>query len=118
MSLIDTVTPEAFFAEFLVPLKRAAQRQRASYFPHGRDDSRQSFWEPVVSRTGGLAQLPLDGTDADLLSALEAFWTSRNEPMLARIVPDLKVLQDAIIEGRSALETEHHEVSEFVYPLF
>ena len=119
MSLIESLTAEEFFANFVVPLKRLNARRGVRYFERAADASRDSYWEDVSTRTGGLQQLPAGSGDAAaLLDLLTAHWGATGDEALTRLAPHLKALQSALSEEPRPPAEEEAEVSDFVYPLY
>ena len=119
MSLIESLTPQSFFANFIVPLKRLNARRRLHYFAAGPDLSRESYWEPIATRTGGFARLPaISGGASSLLDLLASYWEASGDEILIKLIPQLKVLQKALVEESPPSDDHQAKVSDFIYPLY
>ena len=118
MSLIEALGAEEFFANYLLPLSRANQREGVAYFPRSYDASLATYWEDVATRTGGVARVAAaDGDPEALLDQLGATWDAQGDERLARLVPQLKTLRAALAAG-DPVAAEDEKVPDFVYPLF
>jgi hypothetical protein len=121
MSLIDTRTPEEFYANLLAPLKRRNLAGRLHYFARDRERTRESYWQTISTRTGGLGAVPPTCDAAGLLDQLAEYWERRgaeSQP-LTRLLPHLKRLQAALAEeGTKVSSAGDSEVPDFVYVLF
>ncbi len=109
--------PEAvFFADWLLPLSQANLRRRVAYLK--REGDAESFWEPVVSRGGGVQRLAPDARDVPaLLSALDQYWERADTTGLRRLTPELRKLTRAMAKAAS-VPRDDGVVAEFVYPLY
>ncbi|MCX7379907.1 MAG: hypothetical protein NT133_00475 [Alphaproteobacteria bacterium] len=113
MPQIENITPEAFHADLLVPLKRANMRRGTQYFTLEADPAMASYWQQPASRSGGIAR-----AEASALDDLAAFWQASGEVMLPRIIEELRALQASILANRPVLLDKGTPVSDFVYPLY
>lgn len=116
MNPTDSSEEAAFFANWLLPLRQANLRRGVGYLERkGGDDS---YWGPVVSRSGGLQSLAADSSDASaLLEALDRYWSQTNEQSLRRLTPELRKL----LRGQPSRPPDGRDeavVAEFVYPLY
>lgn len=120
MSLIDDASPEAFHANLIVPLKRAVAARKRGYFACEPDPAQETYWQEVASRTGGLAAVPATCDAALLLDRLAEYWNVSGDPMLSRLLPHLKRLQQSIADDNAGSGTAHaaEKVPDSVYPLF
>ena len=109
--------PEAsFFADWLLPLRRAHMRLGVDYLR--RDAEAETLWGPVVSRSGGVARIAPEATGAQsLLAALDDYWSQAHDTSLRQLSPGLLKLLLAAPSG-PADAREDAVVAEFVYPLF
>jgi hypothetical protein len=120
MSLIDGGTPEAFFANLLQPLKRHNASRRAQYFAREPDQTAETYWQEIATRTGGLGNVPADSDPAGLLDQLAEYWRAGGDPALPRLLPYLKQLREALAAEAAAAPADGKdpELSDSVYPLF
>lgn len=120
MSLIDGATPEAFFANLLLPLKRHNASRGVPYFAREPDQATQSYWQGIATRTGGLGNVPANCDPAGLLNQLAEYWRTSGDPALPRLLPYLKQLREALAAEAAAAPAggKDAEVSDSVYPLF
>lgn len=117
MSPTDRIPVDSFVSALLLPLRHLNARRGVRYLKLERDS--ESYWGPVISRTGGLEHLPAAECDgAGLLARLGTYWTARGETNLPKLVPHLLALRSKIMERRSPDDGKDFEVSDFVYPLF
>jgi len=105
-----------FYADWMLPLSRARLRSGTGFLRRGGDA--ETFWGPVVSRTGGVGKLAPQACDApSLLAALDEYWSQRGDAGLRQLSPGLlKLLRAA--PARPVDAEEQAAVAEFVYPLF
>jgi hypothetical protein len=96
MSLIDGGTPEAFFANLLLPLKRHNASRRVQYFAREPDQAAETYWQEIATRTGGFGSVPADSDPAGLLDQLAEYWRASGDPALPRLLPYLKQLREAL----------------------
>ena len=116
MSPIDKVPARSFFAELLLPLKHANMRKNVRYLNCAPKDS---YWEEVASRTGGLERLSAAScTGSALLESLGRYWLTRNDANLPKLLLYLIALRQEIVESRPVEEQKEPRLTEFVYPLF
>jgi hypothetical protein len=117
MSQIDRVPAKFFFADLLLPLKYANTRRNVLYL--SRTAKAGSYWEPVVSRTGGLEKLTAASSGGSvLLELLGQYWAKQNDKNLAKLLPYLVELRREIVESHAVEDNQEPRLSEFVYPLF
>jgi hypothetical protein len=117
MSQIDGVPEKVFFADLLLPLKHANTRRNMLYL--NRTAKGGSYWEPVVSRTGGLEKLTAASSGGSaLLELLGQYWVKLNDKNLPKLIPYLVELRREIVESHPAKDDEEPRLSEFVYPIF
>lgn len=117
MNQIDEIPPELFFAELLLPLRHAVAQQGIHYLELGRVS--ESYWGPVITRTGGLEKLDKADCGGDaMLERLRQYWIARGDPFLPKLAPYLVELRRDIVEAEPAAAKPAPELSEFVYPLF
>jgi hypothetical protein len=114
MNPIDE-TAAIFFADLILPLRRANVRRGIGYLDRG--PARSSYWTAATSRTGGLQKLPGTGCDvATVLGMLGQYWEQRNERHLLQLLPHLQALQRAL--ATPTPERIEPRLTDFVYPLF
>jgi hypothetical protein len=120
MSLIDGASPEGFFANLIVPLKRFNAARQRHYFARQPDAAQGSYWEDVSSRTGGMGVVPATCDATGLLDQLAEHWRLTGDQPLARLLPYLKRLQQGIWQEASRPEAAKaaDTVPDTVYPLF
>jgi hypothetical protein len=121
MSLIDGGTPEAFFANLLLPLKRHNASRRVQYFAREPDQAAESYWQEIATRTGGLGNVRADSDPAGLLDQLAEYWRASGDPALPRLLPYLKQqLREALAAEAAAAPAGGKDpgLSDSVYPLF
>jgi hypothetical protein len=116
MNRTERVDAKSFFADFLLPLKRANMQKNIQYLDHVRP--RDSYWGKTVSRTNGLEQLSTIGDATSLFEALGTFWEMQNDRNLCKLLPYLLVLRVEISGSISADDERETPPVEFVYPLF
>ncbi len=116
MHRTERVDARSFFADFLLPLKRANMRKNIQYLDRVRP--RDSYWETTVSRTNGLEQLPTIRGATSLLEVLGTYWEMQNDRNLSKLLPYLLALRVEISESLSADDERETPPVEFVYPLF
>jgi hypothetical protein len=117
MNSIEHQLAAAFFANLLLPLRRANLRRGICYL--NRASKQPSYWGEVVSRTGGLERLSNSACDASvLLSLLGSYWQRNREPDLPQLLPDLERLRQDLVDGGISNKPSEPEPTEFVYPLF
>jgi hypothetical protein len=105
-----------FFAELLLPLRRAQMRRGSAYLDRG--PPRASYWAPIASRTGGIESLTGSQCNfAGALTLLEQYWQEHQERDLLQLVAHLERLQAQLQASPSTQDTAG-AVPEFVYPLF
>ena len=120
MSLIDGGTPEAFFANLLLPLKRHNVSRSVRYFAREPDQAAESYWQEIATRSGGLGNVPANCDPAGLLDQLAEHWCASGDPALPRLLPYLKQLREALATEAAAAPAggKDAELSDSVYPLF
>ncbi len=117
MSQTDPVPPEFFFAELLLPLRHAIARRNVHYLELGREP--ESYWRPVISRTGGLEKLFSAECGGDeLLQRLEKYWVASGDIYLPKLLPYLIALRRELASARRAGAAQEPVLGDFVYPLF
>jgi hypothetical protein len=117
MSRTDPIPPEYFFAELLLPLRRATLRKGIHFLK--LTDEPESYWAPVASRTGGLEKLSAAECDGGrLLDRLERYWTARGDAYLPKLVPHLSALRLELLDTRTAEAAAEPRLGNFVYPIF
>lgn len=116
MNLIENTPAAVFFADLLFPLRNANLQSGTTYLDRG--SPRNSYWDKIISRTGGVELLPLSSCDLPaLLGLLGSYWTRRSELHLMQLLPHLELLSQevvAVVRPNDALEPP---ITEFVYPL-
>ena len=113
----DDTRAEAMFADWLLPLGYANRRRGIAYLERG--PRRQSYWAPVISRTGGLERLSGAGCEpAAMLASLGDYWKRTNEPSLPKLLPSLEELRQQLAGATPTKNPEEQGLTEFVYPLF
>jgi len=122
MSLIDGRTPEAFFANLLLPLKRHNASRGVEYFALRPDATQETYWQEIATRTGGLGTVPANCDPVALLDQLAEYWRANGDPALPRLLPYLKQLREALAADTAAAPApasgKDAELSDSVYPLF
>ena len=120
MSLIDGGTPEAFFANLLLPLRRHNVSRRVQYFAREPDWAAETYWQEISTRTGGLGSVPANCDPVALLDQLAEYWRASGDPALPRLLPYLKQLREALAAEAAAAPAggKDAELSDSVYPLF
>ena len=117
MNSIEHQLAAAFFADLLLPLRRANLRRGISYLD--RASKPPSYWGAVVSRTGGMERLSRSACDASvLLGLLGSYWQRNREPDLPQLLPHLERLRRDLIDAGISNKPSEPEPTEFVYPLF
>lgn len=117
MSQIDGVPAKVFFADLLLPLKHANTRRNVLYL--NRTAKAGSYWEPVVSRTGGLEKLTAASSGGSaLLELLGRYWVKENDKNLPKLIPYLVELRRQIVESQPVQDNQEPRLTEFVYPIF
>src|SRR5579862_3066537 len=96
MKKTDEVSAETFYAGMLLPLRQAMARRGQAFFPLGPDADKPSYWEPEATRTSGVQALPSEHDGAAMLRLLGAYWEARGEGHLARMLPSLEALRQAL----------------------
>jgi hypothetical protein len=118
MNPIDSNAAAVFHAELLAPLRRAQMRRGSAYLDCGPQPQRESYWKAIVSRTGGIEQLPASQCNfTAALTLLQQYWSRHNERDLLQLASHLERLCCDL----TARETPQESASappEFVYPLF
>ena len=115
----DDPTPEALFADALMPLQQVRSRQGLRYFERSADPAAPSYWQPVATRTGGLVRCALgEAEGAALLDALGAHWEATGEERLGALLPELEALRRALHEAAPPPSERTATVSYSAYPLF
>jgi hypothetical protein len=116
---IDDPTPEALFADALMPLQQVRDRRGLHYFARSADAAEASYWQPVATRTGGMARCALGESDgAALLEALGAHWEATGEAQLGSLLPELEAMRRTLHEAAPAASERSSTVSYSAYPLF
>jgi hypothetical protein len=116
---IDDPTPEALFADALMPLQQVRQRKELHYFERAPDAAASSYWQPVATRTGGLARCTLaEAGGAALLDALATHWEAQGEAQLGMLLPELEVLRRTLHEAAPPTAERTSTISYSAYPLF
>lgn len=116
MSSTDDQAAAGFFAEYLLPLKRANERRGVHYFTTGADKAKDSYWEPIASRNGGIRSLDAVACDgAALIKQLGDYWTERNQAQLTRLLPALETLRQGA--SKPAGDDQQAVLTDFIYPL-
>ena len=120
MSLIDGGTPEAFFANLLLPLKRHNTARGVRHFARAPDAAQETYWQEIATRTGGIGNVPANCDPATLLDQLAEHWRASGDPALPRLLPYLKQLREALAAEAAAASTgdKDADLSDSVYPLF
>jgi hypothetical protein len=117
MSQIDEGPAKFFFADLLLPLKQANVRRNLHYL--SRTAKSGSYWETVVSRTGGLERLTAaSSTGSALLGLLGQYWVKQTDKNLPKLLPYLVALRREIVESHPVEDNQELRLSEFVYPIF
>jgi hypothetical protein len=117
MSQIDKVPAKSFFADLLLPLKHANTRRSVHYL--SRTSPQPSYWQAVVSRTGGLEKLSAASSSGSaLLQLLGRYWAAQNDGNLPKLLPYLDGLRREIVESHPVEEAQEPRLPEFVYPIF
>jgi len=117
MSQTDAVPPEFFFAELLLPLRHASARRNIHYLK--LDCEAESYWSPVISRTGGLERLGAAECGGEaMLQRLGQYWVARGDVYLPKLVPYLMALRRDLLEAKPVGGEQRTELSDFVYPLY
>ena len=111
---------EGVFFDVLLPLRQANRRRGLSYLACAPDPACASYWEAPLSRTGGVARLPIGEADgAALLERLAAWWATEGKAFLPMLLPELEALRQALNPGSEAAEAEPTpRLSYSAYPLF
>ena len=116
---IDDPTPEALFADALMPLQQVRSRKDLHYFARGADAAEASYWQPVATRTGGMVRCALGEAEGPaLLAALGAHWDATGETQLGSLLPELEAMRNALHEAAPAAAERTSTVSYSAYPLF
>jgi hypothetical protein len=120
MILIDAATPEAFFANLLLPLKRHNASRQVRYFERLPDAGAATYWQEVATRTGGLGTVPANCDPTGLLDHLAEYWRQSGDPALPRLLPYLQQLRQALAAEAAAAPAgdKAAELPDSVYPLF
>jgi len=122
MSLIDGGTPEAFFANLLLPLKRHNAARRVAYFGREPNAAQETYWQEIATCTGGVGSVPANCDPVALLDQLAEYWRASGDPALPRLLPFLKQLREAFAAEAAAApvpaDGKDAELSDSVYPLF
>ena len=113
----ERVEARSFFADFLLPLKRANMQRNIHYLERVR--RADSYWGKIVSRTNGLEDLSTSSRDgASLIRLLGQYWELQDDRDLPKLLTYLLSLR-AEISGSTSADDEHETTPvEFVYPLF
>jgi hypothetical protein len=116
MSRIESQAAAVFFADLLLPLRRARMRHGSTYLDWGT--RRESYWSPIISRTGGMEQLSATQCSfSAALALLEKYWSEQNERDLLQLISHL----DRLYRDLTAADLQQESAPtppEFVYPLF
>jgi hypothetical protein len=116
---IDDPTPEALFADALMPLQQVRSRQGLRYFERSADPALPSYWQPVASRTGGMVRCELgEAQGTALLDALGAYWEATGEDRLGALLPELEAMRRTLHEAAPPSSERTATVSYSAYPLF
>jgi len=116
---IDDPTPEALFADALMPLQQVRGRKGLHYFARGADGAEPSYWQPVATRTGGMVRCALGEAEGSaLLTALGAHWDATGEGQLGSLLPELEAMRCALHEAAPPAAERSSTVSYSAYPLF
>lgn len=120
MSLIDGGTPDTFFANLLLPLKRYNASRGVSYFARQPEPVQETYWQKIATRTGGVGTVPANCDPATLLDQLAEHWRASGDPALPRLLPYLKQLREALAAEAAAAPagSKEAELPDSVYPLF
>lgn len=117
MSATEGQKARAFFADLLLPLKRANMRRDVRYLNCVR--SADSYWGSIASRTGGVERLSnANCGGASLIGRLGRHWERQNDRDLPKLLPHLLALRQEIIGSPLADDEGETPEAEFVYPLF
>jgi hypothetical protein len=117
MNQTDKLAAQIFFADLLLPLGRANIRKDVHYL--NCDRSKASYWQPVVSRTGGMERLSAESSSGPaLIELLGQYWREHNDANLPKLIPYLIELRSEIVGSRPPQEEEQPYLSDFVYPIF
>jgi hypothetical protein len=114
---MNRVPAKSFFADLLLPLKYANTRRNVHYFVLVA--SQPSYWQPVISRTGGLEKLSATGSRGSaLLELLGKYWNTQNDSNLPKLLPYLVTLRQELVESLPPGDEPEPRLTEFVYPIF
>ena len=97
-----------FFRSKLVPVAEKLRSQGLSFYPQGRDENLQSWYEPPTSGD------ELFELDQGWEKALEELWASQGLEELVVLVDSLSKLAETL----EVQETEAEEVSPFIYVMY
>jgi hypothetical protein len=117
MKKTDDVSAEIFYADMLLPLRQAMTRRGQAFFTSGPDADKPSYWEPEVTRTSGIQELPAEHDGAAMLRLLGTYWGAQGEGHLSRLLPGLEALRQSLTSVSETRKEEATEITEFVYPL-
>src|ERR1700761_2373837 len=117
MSSIETDAAAIFFANLLLPMRRANIRKGVNYLDYG--EPRESYWRQVASRTGGMEALPAGCDVGSLLGLLREYWMQRNDTALLLLLPHLESLHQELtaVAATTGNEATDAFLTEFAYPL-
>ena len=116
---IDDPTPEALFADALMPLQQVRSRKDQHYFARSADAAEPSYWQPVATRTGGMVRCALGEAEGPaLLAALGAHWEATGESQLGSLLPELEAMRRALHEAAPPAAERTSTISYSAYPLF
>jgi len=88
--------PRHFFADLLLPLKRANMRKGVYYL---RLLQGESSWGNIASRTNGLEKLSIArGGAVGILELLGQYWATQDDRNLPKLIPELLALRQKIME--------------------
>ena len=117
MSQIDKIRVRSFFADLLLPLKHANTRRNVHYL--SRTPQQASYWQPVISRTGGLQRLSAASSSGSaLLELLGRYWVAQDDQNLPKLLPYLDDLRREIVESQPVEDAKEPRLPDFVYPIF
>ena len=116
---IDDPTPEALFADALMPLQQVRSRKGLHYFARSADAQQASYWQPVATRTGGMVRCALGEAEGPaMLAALGAHWEATGEGQLGSLLPELEAMRRALHEAAPPAAERTATISYSAYPLF
>jgi len=116
MSATEYFKARVFFADLLLPLKRANMRRNVRYL--NCDRSSATYWKSIASRTGGLERMPIPSCGAaGLIGRLGLYWEAQSDSDLPRLIPHVLALREEF-SGYLQAKGDGEIQTEFVYPLF